>query len=253
LQLINEYLLTLVDWDWSLDTPEAGGSWINSPVFDPVAGFGGNGAKFNGTGNPRSPEATNEAPKEGKTGSGSLFDIFGSLFGPNSMDMMRGTGGWCLLNGPFKDIKLHIGPFGQMKPGTKERCLTRNFNSAAGERATKDVMKRLLATKTFGEFRNSIELPDFRAKNGGGAFHNIGHSGIGGEVSNLLICSTLSADPNPDDGPLRLYQRSPVLFAPCWTGQAMGDVARAKHRKETFRCLWDSCENFCTTGKHTDT
>jgi tyrosinase len=30
-------------WDWSLDTPERGGHFATSPIFDPEYGFGGDG------------------------------------------------------------------------------------------------------------------------------------------------------------------------------------------------------------------
>ncbi|KAF2663798.1 Di-copper centre-containing protein [Microthyrium microscopicum] len=30
-------------WDWTLDTPSMNGSFVNSPIFDPITGFGGNG------------------------------------------------------------------------------------------------------------------------------------------------------------------------------------------------------------------
>jgi tyrosinase len=140
-------------WDWHLDTPEAGGGWLKSPVFDPVSGFGGNGAARNAT------------------STSSFSDMIESLIG--------GTGGGCVMSGPFKDIKLHIGPLGAMNSNTS-RCLTRSFDPSLGQRGTKVTFKNLMAAKTFGDLRTYIEMPF--AGQGEAPFHTIGHGGVGGEV-----------------------------------------------------------------------
>ncbi|KAF2669144.1 Di-copper centre-containing protein [Microthyrium microscopicum] len=145
-------------WDWYLDTPAAGGSWLKSPLFDPESGFGGNGAKL----------------KAGESG----LKGFGAGFG---------TGGGCVVDGPFKDMKLHIGPGAVMKMGS-ERCLTRSFNIEAGEAAgSKEVVKDALASKDFQTLRMAVEMPNITFTGGkierhGGGFHNVGHGGVGGEM-----------------------------------------------------------------------
>jgi hypothetical protein len=32
-----------IDWDWYLDTPDGGGSFLKSPIWDPESGFGDSG------------------------------------------------------------------------------------------------------------------------------------------------------------------------------------------------------------------
>jgi hypothetical protein len=200
------------DWDWHLDTKQAGGDWIKSPLFDNQSGFGGNGAKVespfmpknanHGQSRPdKSPSVPNSPSHDlsnGFTG-GFLKDILGSLLkdfsgGPQKAspsgipfpgDMfMGGSGGGCVEAGPFKDMKLHIGPFGMMKENNI-RCLKRSFNAAlANSAASQQVLDKILSSKDFGEFRQQIEVPSF-GRTGAGVgmdFHSLGHGGIGGEV-----------------------------------------------------------------------
>jgi hypothetical protein len=99
--------------------------------------------------------------------------------------IFMGTGGGCVSEGPFKDMKLHIGPFGIMKENNT-RCLKRSFNAAlVNSAATKEVFDKILGSKNFGEFRKKIEMPAFGtgvAKFGPNDFHSLGHGGVGGEV-----------------------------------------------------------------------
>jgi hypothetical protein len=147
-----------------LDTPEAGGGWMKSPVFDNESGFGGSGVVQKKKTDSSATKADN--PMDLLSG---LFDAVGSLFGI----------GGCVESGPFKDIKLHIGPMGRMAPGNV-RCLTRSLNANLGELATTKAMKSLLASKTFGALGSTIEIPFATA--GDAPFHTIGHGGIAGEV-----------------------------------------------------------------------
>jgi hypothetical protein len=108
---------------------------------------------------------------------------------PGGEMFMGGTGGGCVSSGPFKDMKLHIGPFGMMKENNT-RCLKRNFNPGlANAAASKQVLDRILNSKNFGEFRQRIEVPSFGSTNGfkiGPDFHSLGHGGVGGEVRPLI-------------------------------------------------------------------
>jgi hypothetical protein len=98
---------------------------------------------------------------------------------------MGGSGGGCIEGGPFKDMKLHIGPFGIMKENNT-RCLRRSFNAVmANSAASKQVFDKILSSKNFGEFRQHIEVPSFGgtgAARTGPDFHSLGHGGVGGEV-----------------------------------------------------------------------
>jgi hypothetical protein len=64
--------LSKIDWNWFLDSKDAGGNFTNSPLWDPVSGFGGNGKK-------------EKAPDVGGLGG-----FFLGLFG------LGGTGGGCI-------------------------------------------------------------------------------------------------------------------------------------------------------------
>lgn len=118
------------------------------------------------------------------------------------LDMFRhpGTGGGCVTGGPFIQDKLHIGPFGAMydnKTATP-RCLTRNFNPQLAEAAASYAsISDTLRAKNFGQFRQGVEKPRIQylkdPKTGnytrigrGGDLHTIGHSGVGGEMSDLF-------------------------------------------------------------------
>jgi tyrosinase len=166
-----------IDWDWYLDTPSGGGTWLKSPLFDPVSGFGGNGVPRN-----PAPAAGAATPPANNNPLAALFGGLGALFGGR-------TGGGCVADGPFKDDKLHIGPLGAMRPNNT-RCLTRNLNAASAHgAASKDSFRATLTeSKTFGDLRAALEMP-VRAANGSsgglrmsGSLHTVGHGGVGGEM-----------------------------------------------------------------------
>jgi tyrosinase len=90
------------------------------------------------------------------------------------------TGGGCLMSGPFKDVKLRIGPMGKMDVNAKERCIRRNFHPKLGEQVTKAAMTSLMQQKNFGDMRMTIEAPF--SISGGAPFHTVGHQGVGGDV-----------------------------------------------------------------------
>jgi tyrosinase len=150
------------DWNWYLDTPDGGGSFLKSPVFDPVSGFGGNGKKV--------------AP----TGLLSLLPSFGA-----------NTGGGCLVDGPFANRTLRIGPMGTMKTNNT-RCLTRNFNPQLAEAsANKATIARIMKATTYKDLMYQMEHPPSPTFENGafkfqGDVHSIGHSGVGGEVTFIL-------------------------------------------------------------------
>jgi tyrosinase len=154
-----------------LDTPSGGGSFLTSPIFDPESGFGGNGKKVNST--------------SGKA---------------NTLPIMLhgGTGGGCVVDGPFKDYQLHIGPFGKMN-SNNSRCLTRNLNARVLESdAAKSTLIKALKSKSFGDFMDKVQLsgppegfehshiPPPSLDLLPSDLHSIGHGAVGGEVSPLI-------------------------------------------------------------------
>lgn len=169
----------LAYWDWHRDTPEAGAEWLKSPIFDPVTGFGGNGKHANTSSIPTGMNSTAIA---------SLAKIIPGL---DVSMTMGGTGGGCLLDGPFQNQTLSIGPMGQMTPNNT-RCLTRSINAVMAQTsANSKSMRKVLSAKSMVEFRQWAEngSRDWSLSMKGisvesyGSMHDIGHAGIGGEVS----------------------------------------------------------------------
>jgi len=107
----------------------------------------------------------------------------------------------CIKEGPFANLTIRIGPMGEMRP-KNERCLTRRFNvQVAHEIAAKKSLTAVLKSRDFLQFRMLIErghrnrvIEDFEGSNQAfgwrhephivvdGDLHNIGHTGIGGEM-----------------------------------------------------------------------
>jgi tyrosinase len=120
-----------------------------SPIFDPVHGFGSNGAFVaNWTG------------------------FFGNSTPSNS-------GGGCVADGPFKDVRLSVGP------GTSvtDHCLVRNFNAGFARWGNSTQVANTTGQPDFESFRQET----------GGAFkpppykiHDAGHGMIGGEMGNVF-------------------------------------------------------------------
>jgi tyrosinase len=177
------------DWDWQLDTPEAGSHWLKSPLFDVETGFGGNGAKMNISATPFGLNASAFASLLPK---GVTLESLPSIIpGFEVMGEMMGTGGGCIQDGPFKGRRVTIGPMGRMV-ANNTRCLTRSFSpGGAHAAASKKSIMSVLKASTFAQFRMYMEQPKmtmsttggkFNMSNEGGGLHNIGHFGVGGEV-----------------------------------------------------------------------
>jgi tyrosinase len=153
-------------WDWTLDTPEFGRHFNESPVFDPVLGFGGNSM------------------------SGSVPDLpFGSM--PNMSDPMVGN---CISDGPFAGLTSSLGP-GFALEQSNPHCLVRNFNVSLADDSlqwTANVLP-LMNNTDFFAVTQQMDRPPTNAPIG---VHGGGHSGVGGEASDAKlqcsICSQIS-------------------------------------------------------------
>lgn len=134
-------------WDWTLDLPPRG-NFVDSPIFDGILGFGGNG--------PFVP-------------------------GPTSGSVPGRTGGGCVTNGPFKDMQVRIGP-GDSVSGNP-RCLTRDFSPYfAGRYLGQNVTQQALRQPSFVAFDRAIEGgPSFDLS----GLHGGGHYGVGGTLGTL--------------------------------------------------------------------
>lgn len=98
---------------------------MTSPIFDPISGFGGNGAKVNAN--------DKSAPYS---------------HSPN--------GGGCITDGPLKNRILRIGPYGKMV-ANNTRCLRRDLNPLAVEGgATKKTLSGILKANTYAKFSTNL-------------------------------------------------------------------------------------------------
>ncbi|PPQ71451.1 hypothetical protein CVT24_011963 [Panaeolus cyanescens] len=140
-------------WDWTLDADE-GGRLLDSPIFDPHTGFGGDGVAGTLTLNLTHDE----------------MDVNGI-----DPDLYRG----CVMDGPFAypQFTVHLGP--GMLVG--DHCLTRGINdSIITHGLNSNLVKRALNKSTFEQFRLALE-----EGNGDGSEHGAGHYAVGGEFANL--------------------------------------------------------------------
>lgn len=132
-------------WDWTLDTPAE--RWASSPVFDPVTGFGGNGAYV--AGDPADPSAV-----PGRTGGG------------------------CVTDGPFAGIGdlVHLGPRDRVT--YNPQCLKRDLSPYfAGRYLAMNQTQLTLSQPDFGHFDRVVQGgPSFETS----GVHGGGHYGIGG-------------------------------------------------------------------------
>lgn len=125
-------------------------------VFDPAAGFGGDGVPGTDTLPP-------DPDNVGATASPSP-----EMLPPNLV--YKG----CVQDGPFANLTLHLGP-GRL---VTTRCLVRGFHSLWRRQLDGTAVGRVLASTSFEEFRVAID----QGKSG---LHGGGHPIIGGEMSNL--------------------------------------------------------------------
>lgn len=122
-------------------------------MFDPVYGFGGNGADI--------PD-------------------YNGIFGNNSRKarvgwVTPGAGGGCVTDGPFAEFMLSVGPGFNIT----DRCLTRAINDNMQEFLSPARVADLAPLMTFEEFRIELEgtpiTPTLRV-------HDGGHNAVDGDM-----------------------------------------------------------------------
>ncbi|KAL0632473.1 hypothetical protein Q9L58_008658 [Maublancomyces gigas] len=132
-------------WDWTLDSSNL----LASPLWDPISGFGGNGATI--------PPDT------------SPFAVPGA------------TGGGCICDGPFKDFRLHLGPGASLN--ATDRCLRRGFSPVIARNFSSAARVGVaMAQADFGYFNKAVEGETNFVNVG---IHGGGHYSIGGEAGDL--------------------------------------------------------------------
>ena len=128
----------------------------DSPVYDPVTGFGGNGQA--GVPLPPPSSARREIP--------------------------GGTGGGCVLNGPFVDLTLNIGPGDNLT--YNPHCLTRSLTPSMAIYLNYSNIAPLAEATTFEQFdiitEGTTHSPNETQVI---AFHSAGHWSIGGDQAYL--------------------------------------------------------------------
>lgn len=128
---------------------------FKSPIFDPETGFGGNGEWVPGTLDDPEPGLTVTAEGVSK-----------------SMDDR--SGGGCIPNGPFANLKIHMGPRDNVE--YNEWCVRRDFvPSQFVNAANKSVVAEGMALPDFGYFSKITQ----------DSLHNAGHLGVGGLYGTL--------------------------------------------------------------------
>jgi hypothetical protein len=185
-------------------------SLLQSPIFHPVTGFGGDGVP----GTYALPPDPNGEAELGPFTPAELINIW------------RG----CVRNGPFANSVFHLGP-GKMKT---PHCLVRGINEPLlQEWLSTARVQEALATQSYEEFRLLIDI-DFYGIHGGG------HGILGGEMTNgfsapggssgIFRERFLVADPP--------FGRPTLLPAPCKSRQSMVALAGSRPCEPTIRHLW---------------
>ncbi|KAF8905207.1 tyrosinase [Gymnopilus junonius] len=147
-----DYKGSIPYWDWTQDV-KPGGNILNSPIFDPVTGFGGDGVP--GT-----------------------YDLPDNL--PDSSSIMTTAFVGCVMDGPFsrENFIIHLGP-GRL---ITSHCLVRGVDNKYDKFLNSEAVGRALSQPTFEKFRVELEgTPSIEHPNE----HGSGHLVIGGDLSNL--------------------------------------------------------------------
>ena len=126
------------------------GDFVNSPVFDPIYGFGGNGP-------------------------------FIEVDPSNPFAVPGRTGGGCVTTGPFVNMTVRMGPANDTRGNP--RYLSRDFSPYfAGRYLGANVTKLTLSQPDFGWFDSVVEGgPSFDAS----GLHGGGHYGVGGTLGEM--------------------------------------------------------------------
>ncbi|KAB5515242.1 hypothetical protein GE09DRAFT_1046195 [Coniochaeta sp. 2T2.1] len=150
-------------WDWTLDAKNEK-AWINSPVFSPVDGFGGNGDYVDSS---EDSDVANRIP--GKTGGG------------------------CVKDGPFTEDQyiVSIGPGLYTNPNP--HCLRRDFAPAfAVSKCSGSDIDWIQSAEDFAEFdkraQGGVIIPRM-------TYHPGAHFGVGGELGEMSNQFSSPGDP----------------------------------------------------------
>ncbi|KAH7149696.1 hypothetical protein B0J13DRAFT_312956 [Dactylonectria estremocensis] len=150
-------------WNWSLDSDSAE-DFLNSPLFDPETGFGGNGPFVDSTG---WTNITRQIPDK--------------------------LGGGCVVDGPFVEskFKCNMGP--EKNTAYNPRCMRRDIApSFAVSKLNQAKVDWTLEAKDYYEFDIRVEGGITVPTHG---YHGGGHLGIGGDLGEVGDVYTSPGDP----------------------------------------------------------
>ncbi|KAF4833141.1 N-acetyl-6-hydroxytryptophan oxidase ivoB [Colletotrichum siamense] len=153
-------------WDISLDNTAE--SFVKSPIFDNVYGFGGNGPYIQDLSDPE--EFPTKTPTE----------------------IPNRTGGGCVQEGPFANLTVPMGLGASVE--YQPHCLRRDFSPTLVAAALADeVIDRALSAPIYDEFNHHIQGYSFEAS--GITLHAGMHLGIGGQVGENADMYSSPGDP----------------------------------------------------------
>ncbi|KAI8960961.1 hypothetical protein F5Y11DRAFT_245504 [Daldinia sp. FL1419] len=153
-------------WDWVQDAVDET-SLLDSPIFDPEYGFGGNGDYI---------EDISGFPDDWVT----------------DIDIPGRSGGGCLPNGPFAGINASMGP-GRHTEYTPH-CIRRDFSPWLMLRALNtDIVAVLLNSSSYFEFEHRTEGLALGVS--AASVHGGGHLGVGGMLGDMANTWSSTVDP----------------------------------------------------------
>ncbi|KAJ6534938.1 tyrosinase, partial [Mycena capillaripes] len=139
-------------WNWSQDVG-SGRPLAESPVFDPIYGFGGNGADI--------PDYAQKFGRHSRLSSAGW--------------VAPGAGGGCVTDGPFASFMLSVGP----GINVTNHCMTRAINDNMRQFLSPARVADLALPTTFEEFRIELEgTPVTETMR----VHDGGHNAVDGEM-----------------------------------------------------------------------
>ena len=113
-------------WDWTLDSND----FPNSPIFDPLTGFGGNGKNIT---------------------------VDPTTLPISSPFIPGGTGGGCVKTGWFKNWMVNVGPYDNL--AYNPHCLARDFHPMLAQLyMTAPLVAGALAQPDLASFQNAVEV-----------------------------------------------------------------------------------------------
>ncbi|KAI1866490.1 hypothetical protein JX265_007791 [Neoarthrinium moseri] len=153
-------------WDWTQDaTDEA--SFLASPIFDPVYGFGGNGPYI---------EDISGFPQDWRS----------------SVEVPKRTGGGCITDGPFAGHNVSMGPGNHTV--YNPQCIRRDFSPwLATQSLNSNIYEFTQNASSFFELTSRTEGVSLEIKDM--ALHGGGHLSVGGGIGQMSNVYSSPGDP----------------------------------------------------------